>query len=80
VRKVIPEGDVLAQTYRQVIESAGAETLGGNAEEGEGGAAEITIPPDLLEQVAAHQGDNPTDSWDEAIWSIAQSEEARYLQ
>jgi hypothetical protein len=69
VRKVVPDGEALANAYRRAVRLATAEKALAEALKDDVSAS-VTVPSDLAERVN-RAIDGTADSWDEAIWRIA---------
>jgi hypothetical protein len=72
IRKVIPDANTLAATYRKQIEySRASDAVEEAIRKARDELDEIPIPDDLADRVAAYLEENPTEPWETAVETLA---------
>ncbi len=72
VRKVVPDANTLAETYRKQIKYREvSEAIEEAIRKAEDELGEIPTPDDLPERVAAYLKDNPTEPWEAGVEAVA---------
>jgi hypothetical protein len=80
VKKIVPDKNQLADTYRLFARSHAAEQIVERELEKLNGHATLQIPDDIESQVREHLAQHPADRWDEAVRRIAASAVSRSEQ
>lgn len=69
IKKVVPDLDALSKTYRRALLY---QELEKHTEKIIEDQASQTIPEDLIQKIKDNLEENPNQSWDEAVWDLAE--------